>query len=284
MTDTSPKISIIIVTHNTQSVLNPFLRSLKISVEQLTAQIIFVDNASVDNSVSLISTDLPQATLIQNRINLGFGRAVNQGARLASQEWLLLLNPDLELEPDCLKNLIDHAARYDDLGLATGRISFPDGSFQAVCRSLPTLGNLIFSRGFFLSRLFGKSQSYTLGDFDSDTPVPALAGTMMLVKRSVWAQLGGFDERFFMFMEDTDLSRRAIEAGLTNRYIPSARATHEWGRGSSIGRQLRRYYHHLSLWLYFRKHNSWLVAWTVVPCLLMINFMMGLILPNKRSN
>ena len=284
MTDRPQTVSIIVVTHNTQPVLIPFLRSLKTAVEQLTAQIIFIDNASLDNTVTLIRDNLPRVELVQSKINLGFGRAVNQGARLAKHEWLLLLNPDLELEPDCIKTLIGRAAQYEDLGLATGRITFPDGSFQSVCRNLPTLGNLVFSRGFFLSRLLGPSQGYTLADSDSDTPVPALAGTLMLVRRTVWEQLGGFDERFFMFMEDTDLSRRALEAGLTNRYIPAARATHKWGRGSSIGRQLRRYYHHLSLWHYFRKHNSWLIAWTIVPFLLMINFLMGTIIQNKRSS
>lgn len=284
MSDRPQTVSIIAVTHNTQSVLPPFIRSLKTAVEQLTCQIIFVDNASSDNTVELVLQDLPGATIVPNEINHGFGRAVNQGAKLARHEWLLLLNPDLELEPDCITILINRAARYDDLGLATGRITFPDGSFQSVCRDLPTLGNLIFSRGFFLNRWLRRSQSYTLPDMAQDSPVPALAGTMMLVRRSIWEQLGGFDKRFFMFMEDTDLSRRALEAGLTNRYIPSARAIHKWGRGSSIGRNLRRYYHHLSMWHYFRKYYSWLLAWTIVPCFLMVNFFLGLLVPTKRSN
>lgn len=283
MTDRSQTVSIVVVTHNTQPVLTPFIRSLKTAVEQLTTQIIFVDNASADNTVELITDGFPQAKLIQNEMNHGFGRAVNQGAGLAYHEWLLLLNPDLELESDCIKTLIDRAARYDDLGLATGRITFPDGTFQSVCRNLPTPANLVFSRGFFFSRVTGQRASYTLADFEQDTPVPALAGTMMLVRRTVWEQLGGFDERFFMFMEDTDLSRKALEAGLTNRCIPSARAIHKWGEGSSIGRNLRRYYHHLSMWHYFRKYYSWLLAWTIVPCFLMVNFFLGLLAPAKRS-
>ena len=283
MTDSSQTVSIIVVTHNTQPVLTSFLKSLTVALEQLTAQVIIVDNASQDRTLEIIGNHLPKAQLLSNDKNLGFAAAVNQGAKLAGNKWLLLLNPDLELDSECINVLIERAAQYDDLGLATGRITFPDGTFQSVCRNLPTVGNLIFSRGFFLSRLFAQSRQYTLPDFDQDTPVPAIAGTMMLVERSVWEQLGGFDEQYFMFMEDTDLSRRAIEAGLINRYIPGATAIHKWGRGSSIGSHRRRYYHHRSLWLYFRKYHNLILAYTILPISLGLNFLLGSILPSKRS-
>ena len=284
MTDSSQTVSIIVVTHNSQPVLIPFLESLSIALSNITAQVIVIDNASQDGTLDVIKSRYPQAQLIENNENIGFARAVNQGAKLAQSEWLLLLNPDLELESDCIRNLIEQASSYKDIGLATGRIKFPDGSFQSVCRNLPTLGNLIFSRGFFLSRIFSKSQAYTLPDYDNNTPVPAVAGTMMLTRRSIWEQLGGFDERFFMFMEDTDLSKRAIEIGLINQYLPSATAIHKWGRGSSISHQRRRYYHHLSLWHYFRKHNNWLLVWTIVLVFLWMNFLLGSIVPCKRHS
>jgi hypothetical protein len=282
--DPRTKLSIVVITHNSQAVLRPFVESLSQALGNQVAQLIFVDNNSSDNSIEIVSELLPAALVIRNDDNRGFARAVNQGGKEAKGDWLLLLNPDLILSPDCIANLLDHASRYERLGLATGRISHPDGTFQAVCRHLPSYQNLIFSRGFFLGRWLGRSRHYTLGDFKEDTPVPAIAGTVLLTRRSVWEQLGGFDERFFMFMEDTDLSLRATRLGLTNYYFPTAQATHEWGRGSSISSIRRKQLHHQSMWLYFRKHHSVILAWTIVPLVLLLNLMLSILFkPEERG-
>ena len=124
---------------------------------------------------------------------------------------------------------------------------------------------------------------YTLPDYEKTTQVPAVAGTMVLVRKTLFERAGGFDERFFMFMEDTDLSLRIHRAGFHNLFVPSAGGVHDWGRGSRMSRYRRSWRHHYSLWQYFLKHEPNAFAIFLLPLFLLANWLLVSILPGKHE-
>ncbi|MCX6834819.1 MAG: hypothetical protein NTW07_06755, partial [candidate division Zixibacteria bacterium] len=123
----------------------------------------------------------------------------------------------------------------------------------------------------------------TLPDFRETTEVPAVAATMTMVRRALFAEAGGFDKRFFMFMEDTDLSLRLHQLGHRNLFTPTAGGVHHWGKGARAGRTRRAYYHHVSLWKYFLKHFPNGFSVMLLPVLLLANFLLVTILSTRGA-
>ena len=288
MNAVSDKVSVIIVTHNSEAVLPGCLDSLKAALGRVTCEVIIVDNNSSDRSVAVARQSFPSAVILDNNQNRGFAAACNQGAEKADGEFLLFINPDLELDADAVDCLRVEFNRHSTAGLVAGRLRFENGSFQPSCRNLPTVRNLLFSRGSFLAGFLGRVQSrersdYTLPDFQETTVVPAVAGTMFMVRSECFRQINGFDSRFFMFMEDTDLSSRMTQSGYDNLFVPTAGAIHRWGKGSSTGRLKRKLYHHLSLWKYFWKHHNRVFSLLLLPWLLMLNFLLAAMLPDRKT-
>jgi GT2 family glycosyltransferase len=146
---------------------------------------------------------------------------------------------------------------------------------------------MIFSRGSALGGLFSSPDShadrYTLPDFRETTEVSAVAATMTMVRRALFVKAGGFDRRFFMFMEDTDLSLRLHQLGHRNLFTPSAGGVHHWGMGARAGRMQRTYYHHVSLWKYFLKHFPNGFSVMLLPLFLLANFLLVLMLPARGA-
>lgn len=246
------------------------------------------DNASVDGSPEEALRCLPGATVIRNEKNLGFAAACNRGASVAAGEWLFFVNPDVRLDVDSMPELLAAIRPYERAGLATMRLRFPDDTFQANCRNFPTISNLLFSRGSLLGRLLWRSVKpetsvYTLPDFPEVTAVQAVSGTAVVIRRDLFLRAGGFDERYFMFMEDTDLSYRLHLHGYSNLFVPQAGAVHGWGRGSSGGQVWRQWQHHQSVWKYFLKYQPTGFALLLLPGILFINFLLVALLPQKRK-
>jgi len=225
----------------------------------------------------------PDAVILSNKKNRGFASACNQGADYATGEYLLFLNPDLELDRTAITELIATASSEDKAGAVTGRLRFPDGRFQANCRQFPTPGNLFVSRGAAFGRLFG-AKGYSLEDDTDTVRVPATAGTMLLVRKDRFESVGRFDQRFFMYVEDTDLCYRLEQAGYYNYYNPKAGAVHNWERGSSASRVRRAWYHHWSIWKYFLKHQANGFSLVLLPLLLLVNFVLVTIIPGARRS
>jgi len=246
-----------------------------------------VDNDSADNSPSVAKNFWPQARLFVNRKNIGFAGACNQGAREASGNYLLFLNPDVFVDSHCLEELANFMRGKEKVGAVGGRMRFPDGTFQPTCRNLPTLWNLIFSRGSALGRIFRSSHFYTLPDAALPTEVPAVAGTLLVIRKDVFERVGRFDSNYFMYLEDSDLCKRLNMLGFANFFLPAAGAVHDWGRGSSGGFIKRSWHHHRSVYKYFRKHKRGWATFTILPLMLFLNFILtGLvnsILPSKSQ-
>ena len=285
MPDTPPQVSVIVVTHDSLPVLTGCLQALVRAIAKTSCEIIIVDNASRDLTVEEVKRLVPKARIIPNDRNLGFAHACNQGAEIAAGEHLLFLNPDVELDADAIVTLLAVMKDRSDAGLVSGRLRNSDGTFQATCRRFPTIGNMIFSRGSALVRLFSKQSSsgarYTLPDYSETTEVPSVAATLVMVRRSLFEQAGGFDRRFFMFMEDTDLSLRLHQLGYRNLFVPTTGGIHHWGKGAKAGRVRREYYHHVSMWKYFLKHVPNGFSVVVLPLLLLVNFLLVILLPAR---
>jgi len=283
-----PVLTTIIVTHNSSPSIIGCLSHLRESTVEIPHEIIVVDNNSTDNTPSIVRQKYPEAKVVTNHSNSGFADACNQGAALSSGRYLLFLNPDAFVDSDSITELIRVSDGSNNTGLVSGRLRYPDGRFQASCRNFPTISNLLFSRGSIISRFSWKSDiskkhTYTLSDYKEVTIVPAVAAAMVLVRRSIFEKIGGFDTRFFMFMEDTDLSIRLHESGYVNLFVPGAGAVHDWGKGSSVGKIRRTWWHHVSMWKYVKKHFEPSLFLSIVAILLVINFVVTSILPGHHG-
>lgn len=279
------KISIIIVTYNSLVTIHSCLAHLREAAQRINCELIAVDNNSTDNSPSAIRNFWPRAKVIVNRKNKGFALAANQGAKAAFGEYLLFVNPDLFVDSNCLEEFLVFIRNKERIGAVGGRMRFPDGRFQPTCRKLPTLSNLIFSRGSFLGRIFRGMHKYTLPDSAIPTEVPAVAGTLLFIRKDVFESVGRFDSNYFMYMEDTDLCKRLIMLGFSNYFLPQAGAVHEWGTGSSTGFFKRSWYHHASVFRYFRKHRRGPGTFILLPVMLFLNFLLSaLVNAIKPSN
>jgi hypothetical protein len=254
---------------------------LKAATSGIDAELIVVDNGSKDNSVELAASYWPGAIIHRNGRNRGFSGAANLGAGMAGSEYLLFLNPDVIVDPGGVTALLTALESDDKSGLVSGRLRFPGGSFQATCRRIPTVSNILFSRGAATVGLFGRADEahrYTLPDYEITTEVETVSGTMVMVRRALFEKFGGFDERFFMYMEDTELSCRLHQSGHHNLFVPSAGGVHLWGRGSAGGRIARLGHHHMSVWKYFLKHVPNGFSVILLPALLAANLILQILL------
>ena len=262
-----------VVTFNSAERIESCLKALSGEIEAVGGEIIVYDNGSQDSTIRAIEAGYPQVRLIRSSKNIGFGAACNQAAAEAESEYLLFANPDFIIDRGALAVMIEDMIKLPEAGAIAGRMRHPDDSFQPTCRKLPTTNNIFFSRGSVFGGRSGRN-GYTLGDFDTTTAVPAAAATCLLMRRDFFLSLKGFDERFFMFMEDTDLCLRMAAAGKKVYFEPEAGGIHHWGKGSAVSSFRRQWYHHMSVWKYFLKHYPNGFSLLLLPIALMINLLL----------
>jgi len=275
---TQDKVSVVIVSYNSQPTLADSLKSLKAAVAGRDYELILVDNNSTDDSIGATREIFSDAIVIESGRNLGFARACNLGAGKATGEFLLFHNPDLQIDPEAIDLMIETTRNKHKAGAVAGRMRFPDGSFQPTCRKFPTARNMLFSRGSALSRLVKKPTNYTLPDYETTTEVDAVAGTLLMIRTELFRESGGFDPRFFMYMEDTDLCLRLKQAGYHNYFEPGAGGVHLWGKGSQASSFMRDRYHHMSVWKYFLTHQPNGFSVFVLPIILGTNLLLKLLI------
>jgi len=269
-------VSAIVVTYNSAENIIACLNALRREVDSIGGDIIVFDNGSSDDTVQMIKKEYPDIRLIESEQNLGFGVANNMAVKMARGEYILFANPDMILDSGALKRLFETFQNQTLAGAVVARLRNADSSFQPTCRNFPNFYNIFFSRGSILNHKVlpvKSSGTYTLGDFDKISEVPAASAACMLMKKAFFLKIGGFDNRFFLFMEDTDLSLRIKQAGKKVYFEPNAGALHYWGRGSSISRIRRSWYHHLSVWKYYLKHHPNGFSLLFLPMALLVNFL-----------
>jgi len=221
------------------------------------AEIVVVDNASGDRVAKVLARDAPLARLVEESVNRGYGAACNRGARETSRPYLLFLNSDAVVGAGAVAALADALDRDGGLAAVGPRLRNPDGSLQKSIRRLPTPWR-IFCESAGLAFLSGgrsplEGHTATRQDHARAREVEALMGAALLVRRTAFEQVGGFDEAFFLYAEETDLMARWRERGWRLFYEPAAELVHAGGRsgGDRLFGQL-----HASLVRYARKHHG----------------------------
>ncbi|MCB0805402.1 MAG: glycosyltransferase [Bacteroidales bacterium] len=231
------KLSVVIVNYNVRYFLEQCLHSVRKSVEGLEAEVFVVDNNSVDGSQSMLKEKFPEVKLIANDENVGFSKANNQAIKIASGNYVVLLNPDTVVEDDTFRKVVEFMDAHPDAGGLGVKMVDGKGRFLPESkRGLPT-PDVAFYKIFGLARLFPKSKTfgrYHLGYLDNDEvhEVEILSGAFMVLRSSVLEKIGLLDETFFMYGEDIDLSYRIIKAGYKNYYFPETRIIHYKGEST----------------------------------------------------
>ncbi|MEJ2507345.1 MAG: glycosyltransferase, partial [Ignavibacteriaceae bacterium] len=254
-------LSIIIVNYNVKEFLQNLLYSIEKASTNITKEVIVVDNASDDGSVNLIKEKFPSVKLIENQSNVGFGIANNQALKMANGEFLLLINPDAVVSEDTFDKMIFFFKKNPDAGLAGCKILNPDGTLQLACRRSFPGPWTSFCKVTGLSNLFPGSKLFarynlTYLDIDQTYEVDAISGSFMMMRREVYEKVGGFDEHFFMYGEDLDLSYRIKQAGYKVFYVHTTQIIHYKGestRRSSLD-ETKVFYE--AMHLFVKKHFS----------------------------
>jgi GT2 family glycosyltransferase len=265
-------LSIVIVSYNVRERLRACLRSILASEGLGSYEIFVVDNVSVDGSADMVAVEFPSVRLIRSARNGGFSYGNNLALRQARGQRILLLNPDTELLPSALAEMVAYLDAHPEAAAVGPKLVRADGSLDMACRrSFPT-PEVAFYRLSGLSRLFPRSPRfgrYNLSyvDPDQELEVDALTGAFMLVRRTAVEQAGLLDERFFMYAEDLDWAYRMKECGWSIRYNPRVTVLHHKGESSrqQSGRLIVEFYR--SMLLFYRKHYhdnaSVVVGWFI---------------------
>ncbi len=246
-----------VVSFNSATYLPDCLRSLR---SEGVDDIVVVDNASSDGSVQAVRTADPEARVVESGTNLGFGTGANRGVATTSSEYVLILNPDTVVEPGTVKALSD--ALDDDPGLAVvaPRLENLDGSLYPSVRRFPDL-SVAFGHAFL--GLVWPTNPYTrryrMLDWDHDqraADVDWVGGACILVRRAAFDVVAGFDEAFFMYVEDVDLCWRLGQAGWRIGYEPAGRVVHALGGSSRFVPYRMIAEHHRSLLRFVSKSSA----------------------------
>ena len=230
-------LSVVIVSYNTAELLRGCLSSIFAQTSGISFEVVVVDNASTDGSAAMVAEQFPAVELVTLGENLGFARACNLGAERARGRDLLLLNPDTVVLDGALHRLAAFARAHPEAGICGGRTLAADGSLDpSSCLGAPSPWSLTcYALG--LSTLFRRSRLFNpewLGRWDrgSVRHVDVVTGCLLLLSRRLWEELGGFDDRFFMYGEDVDLCLRASALGYRPTITPEATVVHRVGSSS----------------------------------------------------
>jgi GT2 family glycosyltransferase/lipopolysaccharide/colanic/teichoic acid biosynthesis glycosyltransferase len=253
-------VSIIIVTYNSARVIGACLDSLAADCASGLAEAIVVDNASADDSVPVVRTRYPWATVVESRDNLGYSKGVNLGIQRARGRLLLVLNPDTVMRRGTLRKLIDFIEKTPDAGIVGPKLVFHDGTVQLSCRRFYTFRVLLMRRTP-LGKIFkndSAAREHLMIDFDHETTreVDWVLGAAMFVRREAVDNVGMMDERFFLYFEDVDWCYRMKQRGLKVYYLADAVIEHGYKRESAQTVLNRSFAAHLvSLFRYYEKWN-----------------------------
>lgn len=269
-------LDIIIVNWNSGVLLREAVASITEFGANVVSKVIVVDNHSSDDSLSGVEANaagLPFSLhVIRNPTNMGFGAACNQGAKQAQSEYLLFLNPDTALFADTLSKALTYMQDPANarVGICGVQLLDEQGRISRSCARFPSARRFL-AHALGLDRLFPQLGHF-MADWDhrQTRVVDQVIGAFFLVRRETFEALGGFDERFFVYFEEVDLSRRARDAGWRSVYLADAQAFHVGGGTSRQVKARRLFYSLRSRLLYSFKHFSWTGAMLVTFATLLV--------------
>ena len=261
-------VDVIIVNWNDADDLVTALDSIlalpEVKADPSFANIVVSDNASTDDSLARVRQMYgARVVVIENGSNLGFAAGVNRAVERTTAPYIFLLNPDATAKAGALRHLVDFMELHPQCALAGPKIYEADGSVAESCGEFDSwIGAFLRSSAWgelAPFRRFANGAALRRWDYSDARQVDLVIGAALMVRRSVFEALGGFDERFFMYHEEVDFARRVYEIGYETWFVPNAEATHT-GQGSSGGRGVeaykqrsrRKYWvkHHGRLWYY----------------------------------
>ena len=255
----APALDVVIVAYRREDLLRDCLRSLTDNPPAGELRVHVVDNASSDGTAAMVRREFPQVRLTANERNLGFSAANNLGFAAATAPYVLVLNPDTRLTPGALDSLLAVMEAHAEVGMVGPRLEMDDGTFDhASRRSFPTP---LSALGHFTGLGRGDRAPEALAQYRApgveSGPVDAINGAFMLIRRTALDEVGGFDERYWMYMEDLDLCYRFAEAGRLTWFEPSVTVKHVKAGTSGPHRSLRlTYAFHYGMYRFYRDHYA----------------------------
>ena len=262
-----PDISVILVSYNTIEMTKTALSHLFSSSHHLEMEVIVIDNASKDNSAEILRQEFPQIRLIENKRNVGFGRANNQALPFIKSRYVLLLNTDAFIEPDAIAKTVQYMDANPKCGILGVKLFGRDGVLQPSCRFFPTPWNLFLSRTG-LKRIFRGTKMVDDMSWDHATVRDCdwVPGCYYLVRKEVIDQVGLFDPRYFLYSEEMDHCFATKKAGWQVTYYPYTSVVHIGGESAksdgeitASGRQISALQIESEL-LYFRKNSGFVAS------------------------
>jgi len=243
------KLSVVILNYNVKFFLELCLKSVEQAITSIDAEIIVVDNDSSDGSCDMVKQKFPSVTLISNQDNVGFAKANNQGVKLAKGEYICILNPDTVVAEDTFIKLLEFAESTPDLGAIGCKLIDGSGKFLPESkRNVPVVK-------VALQKIFGNGKNYYANHIyvNEIGKVDVLVGAFMLMKKDTYIEVKGFDEDYFMYGEDIDLSYKLLQSGFQNYYYGKSTCIHYKGESTAKDKKYtKRFYGAMKL--FYEKH------------------------------
>ena len=244
-------VRVVVVTYNSGAHLERFLDSLAGAGAAAPIPVTIVDNGSVDGAPEAVA-DRAGVTVVHSGANLGYGGAANLGVRGATEDWVVVANPDLQFLPGAMDALVRAADRWPRAGALGPQIHTEDGLLYPSSRAIPSVGRGV---GHALFGWIWPSNPWTKAyRRETGSPVEGvtgwLSGACLFLRREAFDAVGGFDEGFFMYFEDLDLCERIGRAGWDVVYAPEAVVVHVGGHSTDAHRDLMSRAHHRSAYRY----------------------------------
>ncbi len=272
-------VSVIIINWNTKDILQDCLDSIYQTIDNLSCEIIVVDNASSDGSMEMLQERYPRVIKIYNKVNRGFGAANNQAFAVMKGKYALLLNTDTILTPGAIKKLYSFAQTYPQAAIVCGQLLNADGSKQNSVASFPSLLTLAINTSL-LEYLFPQRFPSKRYEHKEPLKVDSAIGACMLIRKKALDEAGFFDERYFFFFEETDLAYACHSKGWSVIHVPDAFIYHLQGQsiGHSVGSRIefyrsryqflrkwhsRKYFYPAATIIFFRLLVNWLFSCAV---------------------
>ena len=250
-------LAVVVVNHNAGPYLRRCMESVHTAAGDVALDVVVVDNASKDGSVERGVDGYPDVRIIRNRQNRGFAAAANQGIASTGAPFVLLLNPDAQVVGGTLAALVKVASERPRAGAVGALVRNPDGSIQPSARRVPRLGEGL-GHAFLGPLMPGNryTRSYTMAGWDraSEREVEWVSGSAMLLRRSAFEEAAGFDEGYFMYVEDVDLCTRLRAAGWQVLFSPELEVIHQIGVSTKGQTGRMAFEHSRSIYRYFSKH------------------------------
>lgn len=255
-------VSVVIINWNTRDILRNCLISIFANTKNVEFEVIVIDNASSDGSVDMLKSEFPQVVSIENSVNRGYAVAVNQGIAVAKGRYVLALNSDIIICDNAIEKTIRYADKHLEAAVIGCQVWEDSDTIQTTCFRFPNAINLFLlmfglAKIFKYNRVLGRERMLWWNR-KSERQVDVISGSFMLVRQEAIEQVGGMDEDYFLYYEETDWCYRFKQAGWEMRFWPGAKIIHDHGGRNSSKQEAVKMYVQMqkSCFIFFKKQRN----------------------------